>query len=54
VSGMWILQTPDMRKRLFEFAAEPGSGTPEEVAQFVLSEIERYGVIVKLSGAKVN
>ena len=47
-----ILQTPDMRKRLLDFAAEPGSGTPEEFAQFVLSEIERYGVIVKLSGAE--
>jgi tripartite-type tricarboxylate transporter receptor subunit TctC len=49
-----ILQTPDMRKRLTEFAAEPGSGTPEDFGQFVLSEIERYGVIVKLSGAKVD
>lgn len=47
-----ILQTPEMRKRLTEFAAEPGSGSPEEFGQFVLSEIERYGVIVKASGAQ--
>lgn len=47
-----ILQTPEMRKRLTEFAAEPGSGTPEDFAQFIKSEIERYGVIVKASGAQ--
>ncbi|MHB8908340.1 MAG: Bug family tripartite tricarboxylate transporter substrate binding protein [Syntrophales bacterium] len=47
-----ILQTPEMRARLTKFAAQPGSGTPEDFAKFVKAEIERYGVIVKLSGAK--
>lgn len=47
-----ILQTEEMRDRLTKFAAQPGSGTPEDFARFVISEIERYGVIVKLSGAK--
>jgi tripartite-type tricarboxylate transporter receptor subunit TctC len=49
-----ILLTPEMRKRLLEFAAEPGGGTPEDFAQFILSEIKRYAEIVKISGAKVD
>jgi tripartite-type tricarboxylate transporter receptor subunit TctC len=32
-------------------AAEPGSGSPEDFEKFVRSEIERYGTVVKLSGA---
>jgi len=47
-----ILRAPEMRKRLTEFAAEPGSGTPEDFARFVRGELERYGVIVKASGAQ--
>ncbi len=46
-----ILLTPEMRKRLVEFAAEPGSGTPDAFAQFVVGEIKRYGEIVRISGA---
>ncbi len=49
-----ILRTPEMRKRLAEFAAEPGGGTPEDFAQFILSEIKRYAEVVKISGAKVD
>ena len=47
-----ILQTDEMRARLAKMAAQPGSGTPEDFEKFVRSEIERYGVIVKLSGAE--
>jgi tripartite-type tricarboxylate transporter receptor subunit TctC len=50
-----ILKTPEMQKRLTDFAAEPGSGTSEDFKQFVIGEIARYGEIVKASGAaKVN
>jgi tripartite-type tricarboxylate transporter receptor subunit TctC len=49
-----VLKTPEMRKRLLEFAAEPGGGTPEEFAQFIVSEIARYADIVKVSGAKME
>jgi tripartite-type tricarboxylate transporter receptor subunit TctC len=50
-----ILKTDELRARLAKLAAEPGTETPEEFKKFVLSEIERYGEIVKLSGAnKVN
>jgi tripartite-type tricarboxylate transporter receptor subunit TctC len=49
-----ILSTDEMRERLIKMAADPGSGTPDEFAKFVAQETERYGVIVKLSGAKVD
>jgi tripartite-type tricarboxylate transporter receptor subunit TctC len=50
-----ILQTDEMKARLAKLAADPGTETPEEFKKFVLGEIERYGEIVKLSGAnKVN
>jgi tripartite-type tricarboxylate transporter receptor subunit TctC len=46
-----ILQTDEIRARLAKLAAEPGSGSPEDFEKFVRSEIERYGAVVKLSGA---
>lgn len=46
-----ILQTPEIRSRLAKLAADPGTETPEEFKKFVLGEIDRYGEIVKLSGA---
>jgi len=47
-----ILKTDDMRARLAKLAAEPGTGTPDEFAQFMESEMKRYGEIVRMSGAK--
>jgi tripartite-type tricarboxylate transporter receptor subunit TctC len=46
-----ILKTEDMRSRLAKLAADPGTESPEEFKKFVLGEIDRYGEIVKLSGA---
>jgi tripartite-type tricarboxylate transporter receptor subunit TctC len=46
-----ILKTPEMRERLSKLAADPGTESPEEFKKFVLGEIDRYGEIVKLSGA---
>jgi tripartite-type tricarboxylate transporter receptor subunit TctC len=46
-----ILKTDDMRARLAKLAADPGTESPEEFKKFVIGEIERYGEIVKLSGA---
>ena len=48
---MAILETDEMKARLAKLAAEPGTGTPEEFKKYVLGEIDRYGEIVKLSGA---
>lgn len=49
-----VLQSPDIRKRMADFGAEIGGGTPEEFAGFIASEIKRYEEIVRLSGAKVD
>ena len=49
-----VLQSPDVRKRMADFGAEIGGGTPEEFAGFIASEIKRYEEIVRLSGAKVD
>jgi tripartite-type tricarboxylate transporter receptor subunit TctC len=47
-----ILQTDDVKARLVKLAAVPGTGTPEDFGKFVAAELDRYGEIVKLSGAK--
>ena len=47
-----ILQTPDMQARAAKSSAQTHDWTPEQFAQFVKDEIERYREIVKLSGAK--
>jgi len=46
-----ILATDDMKARLAKLAADPGKESPEEFKKYVLGEINRYGEIVKLSGA---
>jgi tripartite-type tricarboxylate transporter receptor subunit TctC len=49
-----VLKSEDMRKRMAEFGAEIGGGTPEDFGRFIESEIARYESIVRLSGAKIN
>ncbi len=46
-----ILATDEMKARLAKLAADPGTESPEEFKKYVLGEIDRYGEIVKLSGA---
>lgn len=48
------LQSPELRRRMADFGAEVGGGTPEEFGQFIVSEIKRYESIVRLSGAKLD
>jgi len=47
-----ILQSDEMRARLAQLAADPGTGSPEEFGKFMESELKRYGEIVRISGAK--
>lgn len=47
-----ILQTPEMQERVAKFAAQTNPMSPAEFAKFVKDEIDRYGEIVRLSGAK--
>jgi tripartite-type tricarboxylate transporter receptor subunit TctC len=49
-----VLQSPDMKRRMAEFGAEVGGGTPEDFGHFIASEIKRYESIVRLSGAKLD
>jgi len=42
-----ILNRPDLRERLVESGAEPGSGTPEEFGAFIKAEIAKYAAVVK-------
>ncbi|MBT2300713.1 tripartite tricarboxylate transporter substrate binding protein [Variovorax paradoxus] len=49
-----VLRSADMKRRMAEFGAEVGGGTPEEFGQFIVSEIKRYESIVRLSGAKLD
>lgn len=49
-----VLKSPEFQKRMGDFGAEIGGGTPEEFAAFIASEIKRYEAIVRLSGAKME
>ncbi|GHU35391.1 MFS transporter [Betaproteobacteria bacterium] len=49
-----ILQTEEMRKRLTKIGATPGTGSPEDFRKYVISEIERYGIIIKSAGVKIE
>ncbi|MDB5809394.1 MAG: hypothetical protein JWN94_1516 [Betaproteobacteria bacterium] len=42
-----ILNRADMRERLIESGAEPGSGTPEEFGAFIKAEIAKWSLVVK-------
>ncbi len=48
------LQTPEMRARLLEMGTRAASGTPEQLAAFVESEIARWAPVVKATGLKID
>jgi tripartite-type tricarboxylate transporter receptor subunit TctC len=49
-----LLQDPEIRQKFINYGADIGSGTPDEFARFVVSELDRYGNIIKTSGAKLE
>lgn len=49
-----VMQRPDVKQKLASLAAEPTATTPAEFATFINSEIDRWGAVVKASGAKVE
>ena len=49
-----VLKSPEVQKRMADFGAEVGGGSPEDFASFISSEISRYESIVRLSGAKME
>jgi tripartite-type tricarboxylate transporter receptor subunit TctC len=48
------MRTPEMQQRLAAQAFEPWTSTPEEFAAVIRRDHERWGRIVKASGAKVD
>ncbi|HUA55014.1 MAG TPA: tripartite tricarboxylate transporter substrate binding protein [Candidatus Sulfotelmatobacter sp.] len=48
------LETPNVRDRLVAQAYEPVGSTPEEFARVIATETEKWGKVIKLSGARVD
>ncbi|HSV47665.1 MAG TPA: tripartite tricarboxylate transporter substrate binding protein [Ramlibacter sp.] len=46
-----ILKLPEVRERLQASGAEPGSGSADDFARFVQSEMNKWGQVIKASGA---
>jgi tripartite-type tricarboxylate transporter receptor subunit TctC len=49
-----ILQDPELRSRLAAGGLEPASSTPQEFAELIRTELDRWGPVVRASGAKVE
>jgi len=49
-----ILATQDVKDRFAAQAAEPIGSTPEQFRAYIKSEIDRWGQVVKASGAKID
>ena len=49
-----ILDEPETRKRLLALGAEILKSTPDEFAAYIKSESEKWGNLVRQSGAKVE
>ena len=47
-----ILRTEEMRKRLAEDGAEPGGGTPAELAAYIMRDYEKWGTVIRAVGIK--
>ena len=48
------MNADDMKKRLTNDGADPIGSSPEEFARLIKAEYERWGRVVKLSGAKID
>jgi len=49
-----LLRNPAVVKRLQEFGAEVGGGTPDDFGRFAASELKRYAEIVRRTGARLE
>ena len=49
-----ILQLPDVRAAFASQAAEPVGSTPAQFRAYIQSEIEKWGKVVRDSGAKID
>lgn len=49
-----VMAQPELRARLEKEGFEPGTSTPEQLAGYIRSETERWGPVIKASGATVD
>jgi tripartite-type tricarboxylate transporter receptor subunit TctC len=49
-----VLQMPDVRERLEALTFEPIGGSPQQFADYVRSEVAKWAVVVKETGAKLD
>ena len=49
-----LLQDPEIRNKFINYGADISTGTSDEFARFIVSELDRYGNIIKISGAKID
>jgi tripartite-type tricarboxylate transporter receptor subunit TctC len=49
-----VLAMPDVQERLDTYGAEDGGGTPEKFAQFIRTEQEKWGRVVREGNVKVE
>jgi tripartite-type tricarboxylate transporter receptor subunit TctC len=48
------LQRNDVKELLVSRGADPGGGTPEEFARIIRTDYDKWGKVVKASGARVD
>lgn len=49
-----VLQEPGIKEFWFNQGAEPGGNAPADFGKFIRSEIEKWALVVKASGAKID
>jgi tripartite-type tricarboxylate transporter receptor subunit TctC len=49
-----VLQTAEVASKLSSEGAEPVAGTPEQFAQFLRSETQKWAKVVKAAGIKLD
>ena len=49
-----VISEPRVKARLAELSAEVMTGTPTEFRRFIEAETEKWGKVVKFSGARVD
>jgi tripartite-type tricarboxylate transporter receptor subunit TctC len=49
-----VLSQPDFHKQLVDQAIDPIGGTPEQLGDYIRSEIAKWAKVVKDSGAKLD
>lgn len=49
-----ILRTPDMQERLLKLGLEPSPSTPDELEEYIRTEIVRLGKVIKDAGIRVD